>query len=48
MTDYFVTHISNNFDLFVLRFIEDVGVVEDLHERGPCFTMTIKELDELL
>lgn len=48
MRDHFVTHISNNFDLFVLRFIEDVGVVEDLHERRPCFTMTVKELDELL
>lgn len=48
ITDHSVTHISNNFDLLVLRFIEDVGVAEDLHERRACFTMAIEELDELL
>lgn len=48
MTDHFVTHISNNFDLFVLRFVEDVGVVEDLHERRPCFTVVVEDLDELV
>lgn len=48
MTDRVFTHISNNLDLFVLRFIEDVGVVEDLHERRPCFNVSVEELDELL
>lgn len=48
MTDSFATHIGDNFDLFVLRFIEDVGVVEDLHERRAGFTVTVKELDELV
>lgn len=43
-----MTHISNNFDLFVLRLVEDVGVVEDLHERRPCFTVGVEDLDELV
>lgn len=48
MTDHCVTHVSNNFDLLVLRLIEDVGVAEDLHERGAGFTVAVEELDELL
>lgn len=43
-----MTHISNNFDLFVLRLVEDVGVVEDLHERRPRFTVVVEDLDELV
>lgn len=48
MTGRSVTHISNYFDLFVLRLVEDVGVVEDLRERGPRFTVVVEDLDEVV
>lgn len=47
-TNKAITHISNNLDLLVLHFVEDICIAERLQERRPCFALIAVELDKLL